>query len=346
VRAAVVEGLGQIEVREVEDPEVSADSILLRVKACAICGSDMRIIFKGDSRARFPMIAGHEMAAEVVEVGSGVSGFAPGDRVVVAPGVSCGECYCCRNGWQNLCVNMISIGYSWPGGFAEYMVPPPRAITQGFVNKIPDSLPSEEATLVEPLACCINGQELVKVARADSVAIIGAGPIGLMHAQLALRRGCDKVIIIQRSRRRLEMARERRAAQAFVSSLDEDPVERVLEETEGRGADVVIVAAASKDAQAMALRMVGLRGRVSYFGGLTHGDSLTVLDTNLIHYKECVVRGASSSTSRQNKEAIDLLASGAVNAKELISHVFSLEEMGAALEVVRGRRGLKVVVVP
>jgi len=346
VRAAVVEALGRIEVREVADPKLLPDSILLRVRACAICGSDVRILFKGDSRARFPMITGHELAAEIVEVGSEVSGYALGDRVVVAPGVSCGECYCCRRGWQNLCVNMISIGYFWPGGFAEYMVPPPRAISQGFVNQIPEALSFQEACLAEPLACCINGQELLHIDTSDTVTIIGAGPIGVMHAQLALSRGCRKVMLVQRSQKRLEMARERVKAHAFISSLEENPVERVLQETDGRGADVVIVAAASKEAQAIALEMVALRGRVSYFGGLTHGDAMTMLDTNLIHYKECMVRGASSSTSRQNKEAIDLLASGAVNAKDLISHVYPLEQIEGAFEMVRSRQGLKVIVVP
>ncbi|HUW11518.1 MAG TPA: alcohol dehydrogenase catalytic domain-containing protein, partial [Anaerolineae bacterium] len=133
MKAAVVEELGRIRYQEVEEPELLPDSLLLRVKGCAICGSDIRIVYQGDRRVRFPIIAGHEMSAQVVAVGPQAEGFAIGDRVVVAPGVSCGDCYCCHRGWENLCLNMISIGYFWPGSFAEYMVPPPAALTQGFV---------------------------------------------------------------------------------------------------------------------------------------------------------------------------------------------------------------------
>ncbi len=346
MKAAVVEELGKVRVKEVEMPRLLPASILVRVRACAICGSDIRIIYKGDRRARLPMIIGHEMSGEVVDVGTEVKGYAVGDRVVVAPGVSCGECYCCRKGWQNLCINMISIGYFWPGSFAEYMVPPPRALTEGFVNKIPETLSFLEAALAEPLACCINGQNLLRVCMSDTVAVIGAGPIGLMHALLALERGCDKVMIVQRSKHRLDVARRLVKAHAFISTMDENAVERVREETKARGADVVIVAASSKDAQQMALEMVGLRGRVSYFGGLNHGDAMVPLDSNLIHYKECMVTGASSSTSEQNQEALRLLASGAIDGHTLISHQYPLEEIGAALEMVRSKQGLKVVVVP
>lgn len=346
MKAAVVESLGHIHLNEVDMPKLLPDSLLLRVRACAICGSDVRIVYSGDNRTHFPIIIGHEMAADVVEVGRQAQGFAVGDRVVVAPGVSCGECYCCRKGWQNLCLDMISIGYFWPGGFAEYMVPPPRALTQGFVNKIPNDLSFEEATLAEPLACCINGQELLNVSASDSVVIIGAGPIGLMQAMLALWRGCRKVMIIQRSRQRLDLARERVQAQALISNLEEDAVKRVKDETKGRGADVVIVAAPSKEAQQMALELVGYRGRVSFFGGLPHGDPTTPLNSNLIHYKECVVTGASSSTSRQNREALRLLASGAIRGQDLISHVVPLEQIETAFEMARSKVGLKIVVVP
>ncbi len=243
-------------------------------------------------------------------------------------------------------INMISIGYFWPGSFAEYMVPPPRALTQGFVQKIPAGLSYEEAALAEPLACCVNGQNLLHAGASDTVVVIGAGPIGLMHVLLAQARGCQKVVLVQRSQARLDLARRVVQADAFISTVDEDPVERVRAETDGRGADVVIVAAASKEAQQMALQMVGLRGRVSFFGGLGHSDSLAKLDSNLIHYKECTVTGASSSTSEQNREALRLLASGAVRGRVLISHEFPLERITEALEVARSSQGLKVVVIP
>lgn len=346
MKAAVLEAQGRIQVREIENPELLPDSLMLRIRACAICGSDIRIMYANDKRARFPMIIGHEIAAEVLEVGSEAQSFSVGDRVVIAPGVSCGACYCCQKGWQNLCLNMISIGYFWPGGFAEHMVPPPLALTQGFVNKIPDGLTFQEAALAEPLACCLNAQDLLGVSKEDSVAIIGAGPTGLMHAMLALWRGCRKVMIVQRSQARLDLARTKVKAHAFISTVTEDAVERVNEVTEGHGADVVIVAAPSKEGQQLALQIVGLRGRVSFFGGLSHDSPRAFLDSNLIHYKECAVMGASSSTGEQNREALRLLASGAIRGQNLISHEFPLDQIETALETARSKVGLKSVVVP
>ena len=346
MKAAVVEELGRIRYQEVEEPELLPDSLLLRVKGCAICGSDIRIVYQGDRRVRFPIIAGHEMSAQVVAVGPQSHGFAIGDRVVVAPGVSCGDCYCCHRGWENLCLNMISIGYFWPGSFAEYMVPPPSALTQGFVNKVPDGLSDKAAALGEPLACCINGQELLQVSSEDTVAIIGAGPTGVLHAMLALSKGCRKVMLVQRSRHRLELARKTVAAHAFISTLDEDPLQRVQEETDGVGADVVIVAAPSAEAQQLALELVGWRGRVSFFGGLPHSNPTAILNSNHIHYKECFVTGGSSSTARQNREALALLASGAIPGEDLITHEFPLAQIEEALGVARDKVGLKVMVLP
>ena len=209
MKAAVVQSNRKIALKEVDKPKVPVNSILIRVEACAICGSDLRIVSGKDKRAKFPLIIGHEMAGIVEQIGERVDGFKEGDKVTVAPGISCGKCRMCKKGLQNLCENMISIGYFYPGAFAQYMVPPPLALTQGFVNKIPENLSLDDATSVEPLACCINGQEIVKITRKDTVAIIGAGPIGCMHVELCHIRGCKKIILLQRSQPRLDIAKEK-----------------------------------------------------------------------------------------------------------------------------------------
>ena len=346
MKAAVVESIGTIVLKEVNNPKVPVDSILIRVKACAICGSDLRIVYGKDRRVKLPMIIGHEMAGIVEQVGHTVEGFKEGDRVTVAPGISCGKCRMCKKGLQNLCENMISIGYFYPGGFTQYMVPPPLAVTQGFVNKIPESLSLHEATIAEPLACCINGQEILKITREDTAAIIGAGPIGCMHIELCNVRGCKKIILLQRSQPRLDIAKQRFHANVYINTSREDGIKRVLEETDGYGADVVIVATPSGEAQKQALQMVAKRGRVSFFGGLPHDESEVCIDTNLIHYKECFICGASSSTGKQNRESLKILSEGKIRARDFITHVFPLEKIREAFQTAKEKRGLRVLVKP
>jgi len=241
---------------------------------------------------------------------------------------------------------MISIGYSYPGAFAQYMVPPPLALTQGFVNKVPDNLSLDEASMAELLACCINGQEVVRVKWKDRVVVIGAGPAGCMHVELCYMKGCKKIILAQRSPFRLDMAKKKFHAHVYLNSSEEDVVERVLEETEGFGADVVIVAAPSREAQRQALELVSKRGRVVFFGGLSHGRSEVNIDTNLIHYKECFITGASSSTGEQNREALSILSQGNIKAEDFITHIFPLDRIKEAFRIAKTKRGLRVLVKP
>lgn len=345
MKAAVVEELGKVVVEEVPQPELLPDSVLIRVEACAVCGTDLRIFRKGDRRASLPQIIGHEMAGSIVEVGHKVTQFQIGDRVTVAPGISCGECHYCRRGYQNLCDNMISIGYRWPGGFAQYHVPPPQALTEGFVNKIPDNISFEQATLAEIIACCLNGQKNAGVQEGDVVVVIGAGPAGCIHVELAKARGASKIVLAQRSPERLEMAR-RFATDVLINSSQEDLVERVFQETEGRGADVVIVACASQEAQQQALKMIAKRGRINFFGGLAHDDSLVTIDANIVHYRECFISGASSSTGEQNREALEMIFQGKIDPHKFITHILPLDEIEEALRLVESREALKVVVKP
>jgi len=173
MKAAVVEELGKMVVKEVEKPTPLLNSLRVRVESCAICGSDIRIFKKGDKRAKLPQIIGHEIAGVVEEVGHDLMGYEVGERVAVAPGHGCGKCEYCKKGLGNLCINPIpSIGYASPGGFAQYMCPPPTVISNGFVNKIPGNLSFDEASMAELLACCINGQEVANVGPGDTVLVL------------------------------------------------------------------------------------------------------------------------------------------------------------------------------
>ncbi len=289
---------------------------------------------------------GHEIAGVVRAVGRNVTGFEEGDRVCVAPGHGCGKCRFCLTGHSNVCIEACpSIGYASDGGFAEYMVPPDNVVALGFVNKIPDGVSFDNASMSELLACNINAQENTPVREGDVVLIMGAGPAGCMQIELSRLKGASKVIITQRSRERLEMAR-RFAPDRVVASSEEDLNAAVLKETDGVGADVVFVCAPSKDAQEQALALAAPRGRVNFFGGLPKDNCLITTNANTIHYKELFVGGASSSLARQNREALDLIAAGKVSAQKYITHRFPLAQIVKAFETVAAREAIKVVVNP
>ncbi|HGJ66803.1 TPA: L-threonine 3-dehydrogenase, partial [bacterium] len=207
MKAGVLEGIDKLVVKEVETPKISEDSLLLKVRSCAVCGSDIRIYHYGNPRVKYPQIVGHEIAGDVVEVGSKVKRFKVGDRVAIGADVPCGECSFCRDGIGNNCMINYAMGYQFQGGYAEYLLVDPLVINFGPIHKIPDNLSYDEATLAEPLACCINGLELSWVSLGDVVVIIGAGPVGCMLAELSKVMGAKKTIITQRSKTRLEMAK-------------------------------------------------------------------------------------------------------------------------------------------
>ena len=345
--AGVVEAIGEIRVREVPQPELLDESLTIKVHACAICGSDVRIFTKGDPRATLPRIIGHEIAGEVVEVGARLdASYRVGDRVCVAPIHGCGQCKYCQSGKGNVCTNpQPSIGYASSGGFAQYIVPPESVVRAGGVNRIPAGLSYAEASMSELLACCINAQEKVAIQPGESVLILGAGPAGCMHIQLARCRAAGRIMVSQRSQYRLDMAR-RFGPDLVINSSEEDLRERVLAETDGNGADIVIVAAPSAQAQQQALELVAPGGRVNLFGGLPKDACHITINANVIHYIECYLSGASSSLGRQNAEALQLIADGQVSAKDYITHRYALDKIAEAFQAVVERKSVKAVVYP
>lgn len=343
--AAVLEGIDHLVVRQVPTPRAEVDSLLIRVRACAVCGSDIRILHHGNPRVTYPAIPGHEIAGEVVEVGAQVSAFQVGDHVAMAGDIPCGICSFCRDGHGNNCHTNLALGYQFPGGFAEYLVAPPQLLHYGPIHRIPPGLSFAEAALAEPLACAINGIELSQVRLGDAVVVIGTGPIGCMLIALARLMGAAPIIAIQRSPERLRVGLAY-GADVGICAAEEDAVERVLQETGGEGADVVFIAAPSPTAQADALRMVRHRGRVNFFGGLPKGTPPLPLEANLVHYKECNIHGAHGSVPRQHRLALALLGRGRIDVKPLISHRFPLEQIREAFAVAEDRTGMRVVVEP
>lgn len=345
MKAAVFEGLNTMIVKEVPTPEIDENSVLVKVMACAVCGSDIRIFHHGNNRVNPPAILGHEIAGQIVSVGSLVTKFKVGDRVAIGADVPCGECVFCEAGIGNNCQINYAMGYQFAGGFAEYVLLNRIVVNYGPVHKIPDHVTYDEAAMAEPLGCVLNALELSNIKLGDSVVIIGAGPIGCMIIGVARKMGATKIIVVQRSRPRMEMARKF-GADVYICSSEEDSIARVLEETDGLGADVVITSNPSPEAQKDALTMARNRGRVNFFGGLPKDKSIVSLDTNIIHYKELFVHGAHGQMPIHHQKALNLIATGAIDANQYISHSFSLDDINEAFVTAEGHSGMRVVVHP
>ena len=345
MKAALFYGVKDIRVEEVPVPEIGEEDLLIRVHSAAICGTDMRIynyghfkISEGDRR-----VLSHEVSGEIVELGAKVKGYTLGERVSTIPNIGCGTCSHCRKGLNQLCADYDAFGISLDGGFAEYMKIPAKAIQQGNVVKVPETLTYEEAVLVEPLSCCYNSWRALGTKPGDSVLIVGAGPIGALHVMMNRLAGASKVIVADISTPRLEKIRDF-GADVVINSAEQDLEEAVRALTDGEGADVVITACSVPAIQQQALRLAAVEGRVNFFGGMPKGKEEVTLNTNLIHYKQLKVLGTTGSTIRDYNDSMKLAASGRLNLKGLVSKTLRIEEIAEAFAYAASGEGMKTFV--
>jgi len=343
-KAAVLKSIESLEIVERDIPAPREGEILIRVKSCAVCGTDIKVFHHGHKHIVFPRVTGHELSGIIEKIGSNVKNFKEGDRVAVAPAIPCGQCYYCRRGWQSMCDNLKAIGYHFDGGFAEYMIVPEVAVRNGCVNKIPDNVNFDQAAIAEPLACVINGQQLSRVEMGDTVLILGAGPIGCLHAELAKNIGASKVILADIVQQRLDMAKFTGAI--TVNSKQTNLKEFVSELTDGRMADRVIVAVGLAEAQEQSLDLVAKRGSVNFFGGLPKESPFAKLNTNVLHYGESFVTGTHGSTPLHNKLALDFISAGKFHIDNYITRKIPLERLLEGLSNAEQKKALKIIVNP
>lgn len=337
---------GDVRFEDAPEPEAGPGEVKIRVRNCSTCGTDVKISKFGHHHIHPPRVMGHEIAGEIVQVGEGVDGWSEGDRVQVIAAIPCGKCAECKRGRMTVCPNQESMGYHFEGGFAQFMVVPQKVLDVDGLNRIPDNVSFAEASVAEPLACALNAQNLARVGEGDDVVVIGSGPIGCLHVRLARARGAARVFLVELNRERLDMAANLVQPDAAICAAEVDPVEEIHKLTDGRGADVIITAAASGKAQEQAIEMAARQGRISFFGGLPKDNPTITCDSNLVHYRELMIIGANGSSPAHNAEALNLVATGAVPVNDLITHRLPLESAIDAFGIVARGEAIKVTIEP
>jgi L-iditol 2-dehydrogenase len=336
-------GEGNLELREVDDPKCGDCEVLVEVESAGICGTDIHISHDQTFYTP-PVIIGHEYCGKVIDVGEGVEGIVPGERVTSPATVPCGECYLCRTNHQNRCIgsNRRILGVSGANGaFAEYMVVPGKII-----HRVPENVSSESASLAEPIACVVHAViERVGINPGETVVIQGPGPMGLISTEIAGIQGAGLIIVTGTSadEERLKIAK-RLGANITVNVEKENAVELVSEMTSGLGADVVLEASGAPPARRQAFELVRRCGRIGYIG-LT-GRPREEANLDHVIEKEITLIGSWGTIWTSWRTTLALMASGKINTEQLISHKLSLVEWRKGFDLMDKKEGLKILLRP
>ncbi len=344
MKAAYVTGPMQIELRESPVPLVPEDGILIAVKACGVCGSDLRRWREGAYAGSEELIAGHEISGVVTAVGTQVKDYCVGEHLAVAPDVHCGKCYYCEHGLYNLCdhLHLIGITPGYNGGFAEYLVLTAEILNGGIVHRVPETLSFVQAALAEPLSSVLAAHAEAGTTLGETVVVMGAGPIGCLHIAVARARGA-RVILSEPSAVRRQIA-ERFGPELIIDPTSQNLVDEVRQATGGRGADTAICANPVAATHTQAVELVRKRGKVVLFGGLPKASPMTTLDGNRLHYNEIRVIGTFSYHPSYHALALETIERGLINSDHVITHSFPLDEIDRAFQTAASGEALKVMV--
>jgi L-iditol 2-dehydrogenase len=335
VKAAVYRGAGRLAAEDWPTPSIGAGEVLLRLKGCGLCGSDIAKIV--DPATKVPAVFGHEVVGEVTAVGAGVSNCAVGDRVVAAHHVPCGSCHYCRRGSESMCAEFKTSNLD-PGGFAEYVrVPAPNARHAMF--RVPPHVGDEAASFVEPLACCVRALRRARIQPGDTAVVVGLGSIGCLFVQLLKRAGAA-VVGCDNLAERVALA-GRLGADAGGPSDVSAVAAREL--TGGRGADQVIVTGGGAEVLPWAADVLRDGGAIHCFAG---GDGTIPLALERLYRRELTITATYSSSPADLTEAFRLIAGGAVEVEPLVTHRVPLERLASGVDLMRRRQALKVYVTP
>jgi L-iditol 2-dehydrogenase len=343
--AAILKAPGLLGLEEMPDPECPKGGALLEVKACAVCGTDIKMLADGHKDLAYPCVLGHEVVGTIAEIDKN-SSLVEGDLVQVWPGIACGKCRPCQRLEDNRCRETDVLGFNRDGGFAELVAVPRQCIPIG-LNLLPKNIDPCILTLAEPRACCINGQEMVRVSKGDLVLIFGAGPIGCLHALLAEFSGAEKIIVVEKlSERVLQIKKHCRVEAISADKIDSSELlaSFVLGETGGAGVDVILTATPEVRVDNGLLKMLATGGRVCIFSGPKSRNYEELMNLRLMHYQELTITGSYGCSSQQNRKAVELLNTGTIKADWIITKRAPLSCIQDALSHSSKRKGLKSVI--
>ena len=326
MKAAVLEEVGRIVIKEVPTPKPKEDEVLIKVHSCGICGTDLKL-YKGEYRGKLPVILGHELSGDVVKIGARVRAFEIEDRVVVDPNEPCGKCQWCKTGNPTYCSDLAAYGVLRDGGFAEYMVAGEKG-----VYEIPGELSYEEAIFTEPVSCALHCIDRADIKPGESVAIIGGGPMGQIILQLSKGAGASKLIMVTRSPWKLELAK-RHGATHTINPMREDVPKAVKEITDGLGADVVIEAVGTPETVEGALALAKRGGRVVVFGFSPEGAKATFIPFEVLS-RELAILGSWVNPYTFSR-AINLLAAKQINVVPLITNRLGLNDILTGFDLLK-----------
>lgn len=331
---------------ESDIPRARRGELVIEMAAVTVCGSDVRI-YTGEKTGGvvWPATIGHEFTGRIHEIGDELGDrFRLGELCAIVPWVSCNDCRACRSGATNLCAELRIFGYQIPGGLSEYIRIPAEAVAGGNVVPLPDALDPAVGALAEPLACVLNGHLRSGITVGDSVLILGAGPIGMLHAQLARLAGAAQVIVSEPNAERAAAIRSFGATHT-IDPTQGDAVELVQDITGPDGADVSIICVGIPALVDIATAATRAGGVVNLFAGFG-GDGSGSINLNIPHYKQQRVLGNAGSTVQLYRRAAELISSGAVSVAEMVTHRFPLSRAEEALRFAASGAGTKVAIVP
>ncbi len=344
MKALVFNGPGDVELKDVPTPVAGPGEVLLKVGANAVCGTDVRFITGVKTGAKPGTVLGHEIAGEVVAVGAGVEAYQVGDLGALQPGVQCGACRMCRRGLDQFCLKTRGFGVTLDGGLAEYVLMPRRAVERGNLAVAAPGTDVVGLSLVEPLSCVLNGFDNYGVDPGDTVLVLGAGPVGLLHLTVIKLAGAACVIVSDPSESRRATAASVGADMA-IDPTRENLRQVVMDLTGGLGADLVVVAIGVPQLFPDALDLVRIGGRVNAFAGFPKGATIPI-DPNLIHYREIRVTGASDSRRAHVDRALALVERGLIPSGVIVSDTYPLSRALEGIDFYSSGQGMKVAVVP
>jgi L-iditol 2-dehydrogenase len=330
-------GPGKVEIEELTPPKPQPGEVLIRVSACGVCATDVKTVRRGHPKIKPGAVLGHEISGIIEEVNQ-VSEWKPGDRVAAAPYAPCGECEQCQRGQFTLCDHLMDEGFN-PGGFAEYVVIPARIVKKGLFS-VPGNLSLLEASLAEPLGCCLHGLEVLDIEPRDTLLIIGDGPMGLLQAEAARALGVRQILLTGMIPMRLERAAK--IADAVIDASKEDVAAAVKRLCPG-GAHKILVSVGDTEVAQTAFRYVHKGGTINLFAGLPKGVNLSI-DPNQIHYDEVRLVGSFGLSPQHFHQAIDLLANHKVNVTGIVTATIPITGVLSAIQDVAEFRGIKSIV--